>query len=424
MTTHRFMLIAFSTALVLLLTTGNNEADAHTSGFPVVRFSNFRLPWPVEVAWDVDDGNPPFVGTHEDSWAIDFSGPGDLNGQAVKSVGPGTLAYGNQGTIGYGLFAQVTHFGNFSSIYAHLSATGAATGNTTQGTWVGNVGSTGESSGPHLHFEARDATGTTFDAWMSGTTISHLAAERLTPHTSNNQGAGYVNHRDRNEAFKARMLAEPGPASSRKGFSMCGAVTYSVYFCNVSVTIAAQDFLGPRITPQSGLHETFSLVATPDPQFVVKVRGVIQKAYQSRVSPSPGDKVSSLIGRPLGEEGLLGGARFQGFEFGSIVVGSTVAGGPPGYNVLVTNSSGATIQQRVFKDYGGAGDCASVNNNVEVNAIDLQQIASHFGSDGQPAYDCLYDYSGAGIDGQSNGNVDVIDLSRVAAQAGVCGPEL
>ncbi|MEU9984458.1 LysM peptidoglycan-binding domain-containing M23 family metallopeptidase [Streptomyces sp. NPDC050856] len=87
---------------------------------------------------------------------VDFAAP---SGSTVKAVGPGTVvsagwsgAYGNEVVIQHS-------DGNYSQ-YAHLSSLSVSAGQTvTGGQQIGLSGSTGNSSGPHLHFEIRTGPG-------------------------------------------------------------------------------------------------------------------------------------------------------------------------------------------------------------------------------------------------------------------------
>jgi len=59
---------------------------------------------------------------------------------------------------GYGNFVQIRHSGGLVSCYGHLSRYGAGVKSgrrVRQGQTVGYVGTTGLSTGPHLHFEVR-----------------------------------------------------------------------------------------------------------------------------------------------------------------------------------------------------------------------------------------------------------------------------
>ena len=57
---------------------------------------------------------------------------------------------------GYGNYIVITHGNGFSTLYAHLSAINVSVNQAVQrGQQIGAEGSTGFSTGPHLHFEIR-----------------------------------------------------------------------------------------------------------------------------------------------------------------------------------------------------------------------------------------------------------------------------
>ena len=58
---------------------------------------------------------------------------------------------------GYGSYIVVQHGNGSQTLYAHLSAVNTSVGaHVEKGQRIGAVGSTGKSSGPHLHFEIRN----------------------------------------------------------------------------------------------------------------------------------------------------------------------------------------------------------------------------------------------------------------------------
>ena len=76
-------------------------------------------------------------------------------GTPVSAAAPGTVvSAGPAGT--YGNLVTVRHGNGVETRYAHLSATTVKVGDhVEQGQQIGNVGTTGYSTGPHLHFEVR-----------------------------------------------------------------------------------------------------------------------------------------------------------------------------------------------------------------------------------------------------------------------------
>lgn len=79
-------------------------------------------------------------------------------GTPISVIQPGTVTRAGW-FDGYGYGVQVNHPGGVNSFYGHLSAIKVKVGQSIEpGTVIGNVGSTGRSTGPHLHFEV-DANG-------------------------------------------------------------------------------------------------------------------------------------------------------------------------------------------------------------------------------------------------------------------------
>ncbi|MER5555352.1 LysM peptidoglycan-binding domain-containing M23 family metallopeptidase [Streptomyces sp. NPDC002793] len=92
------------------------------------------------------------------SWSSGYHTGSDFqaaSGTGVRSIGPGTVV--SAGWSGsYGNEVVVQHSDGMYSQYAHLSSLGVSAGQSvTGGQQLGLSGSTGNSTGPHLHFEVR-----------------------------------------------------------------------------------------------------------------------------------------------------------------------------------------------------------------------------------------------------------------------------
>jgi hypothetical protein len=113
---------------------------------------DYEMPFPCGDLWNGDSR-----ASHSPSArAIDWNRPDDLGAMTV-SAAPGVVtSVVNLGNRSYGRYIVVDHGGGHSTLYAHLSAFWSTPGQAVdQGTPLGLVGSSGGSTGPHLHFEER-----------------------------------------------------------------------------------------------------------------------------------------------------------------------------------------------------------------------------------------------------------------------------
>lgn len=76
-------------------------------------------------------------------------------GTPVRSVGTGRVLKVSCGGA-FGIQVVIEHAGGYYTQYAHLAAVAVDQGDRVDaGQWIGQSGSTGNSTGPHLHFEVR-----------------------------------------------------------------------------------------------------------------------------------------------------------------------------------------------------------------------------------------------------------------------------
>ncbi len=92
-----------------------------------------------------------FWGGHR---AIDI---GSWTGAPVKSADSGYVTVAGGGwNSGYGNYVVIDHGNGFVSLYAHLHSIYVRAGESVaRGQQIGTLGNTGNSTGPHLHFEIR-----------------------------------------------------------------------------------------------------------------------------------------------------------------------------------------------------------------------------------------------------------------------------
>lgn len=125
-----------------------------------------RFGWPCPGFYTLTSGFGPRWGTHHSG--IDIASGGISGAPAVASLS-GTVIHVSSGCThnyakssscgcggGYGNYVIISHSGGYSTVYAHLTSVAVSNGQyVAQGQTIGYVGSTGFSTGPHLHFEVR-----------------------------------------------------------------------------------------------------------------------------------------------------------------------------------------------------------------------------------------------------------------------------
>ena len=93
----------------------------------------------------------PIYKTSKMHEGIDFTAP---IGTDIYAAGNGTIKEVVYGDRGYGNYVLISHGFGYETLYAHMSKVNARAGQKVKrGDVIGNVGSTGASTAPHLHYE-------------------------------------------------------------------------------------------------------------------------------------------------------------------------------------------------------------------------------------------------------------------------------
>lgn len=142
--------------------TYGKEFDAWVNGLPLsdtpfIGADGFCSPlgenWRSMVTSEFGYRIDPFTGQPKGHSGLDI---GASKGTPIRAAFDGKVLFVRYKTTGYGYHLAIDHGGGFITLYAHCSKILVTEGQTVKaGDIIAQVGSTGRSNGPHLHFEVR-----------------------------------------------------------------------------------------------------------------------------------------------------------------------------------------------------------------------------------------------------------------------------
>jgi hypothetical protein len=151
---------------------------------------SFQLPFPCGQVWAGQTRT-----AHSPTLAVDFNRFNDT-GDTVVAAAAGTITrVANTGSTSYGRWIEIRHGNGYSTRYAHLSSQTVNVGQVVaRGQKIGTVGSTGGSTGPHLHYELRQ-NGITVRAKFNGATAFYFGTRNYKSANCSGGGGGGVTGR-------------------------------------------------------------------------------------------------------------------------------------------------------------------------------------------------------------------------------------
>lgn len=219
----------------------------------------YQMPFPCGQVWDGQTRT-----NHSPANAVDLNRAND-DGDPVAAAAAGRVSrVANEGSTSYGRWIEVDHGGGFTTRYAHLSAQRVAVGDqVARGQLIGNVGSTGGSTGPHLHFEERSGS-SAIKISFNGSQIFYWGTRSYTSRNSCEANNPYTPQAACGSGFQVIDHAALGSAGTvyllYNGSSNCVATIKATSIGTASATSAFLEVQGGARTTDSG---SFAYYAGP-----------------------------------------------------------------------------------------------------------------------------------------------------------------
>jgi hypothetical protein len=181
------------------------SSDTHLETSASFASTSFQLPFPCGQVWAGQTRT-----NHSPASSVDFNRAND-DGDTVVAAAAGTISrVANEGNTSYGRWVEISHGSGFTTRYAHLSVQSVSVGQVvSRGQKIGQVGSTGGSTGPHLHFEER-LNGAAVRATFNGAGALYFGTKNYTSQNT----CGTADHVGRVNTAGAPLTVRAGASTS------------------------------------------------------------------------------------------------------------------------------------------------------------------------------------------------------------------
>jgi Peptidase family M23 len=170
-------------------TTSEASSDIHIQALAAFASTSFQLPFPCDQVWAGQTRTD-----HNPTNSVDFNRANDDGDSVVASAAGTVTRVANEGNVSYGRWIEISHGSGFTTRYAHLSVQAVSVGQAVRiGQRIGAVGSTGGSTGPHLHYEQR-LNGSAVRAKFNGAGALYFGTRNYTSQNSCGAAADIIGH--------------------------------------------------------------------------------------------------------------------------------------------------------------------------------------------------------------------------------------
>jgi len=221
-------------------------ADDLQAGLRPTLAPAFQLPFPCKQVWAGQTRT-----NHSPVNSIDFNRVDDLGDPVVAAAAGKVTRVANEGNVSYGRWVEIDHGGGYRTRYAHLNSQSVAVGQSvSRGQKIGTVGSTGGSSGPHLHYEVR-LNGTAIKPVFNGSTALFYGTKNYTSNNCSSGGTTSVVGTVNTSGLPLTVRSGPSTGSTAVGSVADGA----------KVTITCQKH-GTQVTGTYGTTTLWDFIGT------------------------------------------------------------------------------------------------------------------------------------------------------------------